>query len=255
MHRREIPHPITREYGKSCVVKMLEDHHSLYIKPDDGAMGIGIITAIKQARDWYTLQYKKRISGKKFESKSQDVGICDVPMAISLIRNELGTEDRDYLIQEAVSTYEYQGKQTDLRVVMQRDGEGRLGVTSILGRIGGNHSQGGQLVVGDTIFDEIAHQCGIPTSFVRSQVEDISRKCFLAVEKEGGVETADLGLDVVCRENGSPLIIEANIKQGDLFTRLLESNQYIPLEARVREERNNFFDRIIQFGVRQVQSS
>ena len=254
MHRKGIPHPATREYSKSSVVEMLENHDSLYIKPDDGAMGIGIITATRQGTDWFTLGYKRRISGKKFEPILQDVGISDVSMAITLIRHDLGTDERGYIVQEAVPIYEHEGKQTDVRVVMQRDGHGILGVTSVFVRVGGNYSQGGKLVVSEVVLEGIAHQTGQSPSTIRDETEDISKKCFIAVEEESGVEAADLGLDIVYTEQGLHVVIEANIKQGDLLTGLLKEVKGTSLEARVREERDAFFNKTIQFGVRQVEA-
>ena len=59
---------------------------------------------------------------------------------------------------------------------------------------------------------------------------------------------------MVFGSNAEPLIIEANIKQGDLFTKLIRFVKGTSLEEKVSKERDLFFDNTMGFGIRQVLS-
>ena len=255
MEQEGISHPKTVKYSDSSVVEMLDTPDFLYAKPIDGAMGIGIITIRKNSKKSFDVRFKKQIVGKQFKVVTlSDVRLHDVSSAVGEARDSLGTQERSYIIQEAIATYEHQEKQADIRVVVQRGREGIAGVTGMIARIGGNFSQGGELQSPDGIFEVLSIQAGKSVSYLRKATEDISLRCFVSVEKEAGVEASDLGVDVVFGCSAEPLIIEANIKQGDLFTKLIRFVKGTSLEEKVSKERDLFFDNTMGFGIRQVLS-
>jgi len=191
--------PATWAYSQRRLVKAMSARRTLFLKPLIGTIGRGIIklTPLPDAGRW-DVQWGRK---QQRQARAEEVVIW--------VRKQV--RGQRYLIQEAIPLARSDGRPFDLRVAVQRDGEGVWRVSGILGKwaAAGSHvtniARGGTSLPGETL--------------LRTGVTDASaalaevRRVSLAIAGWLGKRLprlADLGLDLGVDDDGRVYFIEMN---------------------------------------------
>ncbi|GGD53622.1 YheC/YheD family protein [Paenibacillus nasutitermitis] len=122
--RGHIPHAQLATYGS--IKHMLDKYRSVYIKPNNGTGGYGIMKAVKLSNGAY--QLKRGMGTSLYASYSS----LYASMSNSLSR-------RMHLVQQTVHLQHYRSRPFDLRVMVQRNQMNQWEVTGIIGRLAQAH--------------------------------------------------------------------------------------------------------------------
>ncbi|WP_379164459.1 YheC/YheD family protein [Paenibacillus sp. sgz5001063] len=126
--------PKTRRLrSANTLVAMLRNHESLYLKPENGKAGKGIMR-LKYRLD-SSLPYRLQIqSGKK--------NVTYKAASLERLWARIGKEKGDsrYIVQQAIELAAHRGRPFDLRVLLQKNGKGAWAITGIGARLAGARS-------------------------------------------------------------------------------------------------------------------
>lgn len=199
--------PDTRKYSFEHLQEMIGLYDMIYIKPDHGTYGVGVMSAEVYTNDLepdIVSQYKLRY-GVHCNTYST---IDELHTAIS---DKIG--HKLYLIQKGIYMLTYRRRKFDLRVLVQKTPNQNWETTGFIGRIAArgkiitNHHGGGEIM---TIEDLLGPYL-LPKEFVELYKE----------MKSIGVQTAsalsrkypnlkEIGLDLAIDEQFRPWILEVN---------------------------------------------
>ncbi|UOF89430.1 YheC/YheD family protein [Fodinisporobacter ferrooxydans] len=186
---------------------LLNRYGNLYLKPIHGSLGIGIIklTRLADGRIYYQLKQRKKTVQGYAKGTAQALQI-------------LKKRQRNHLIvQQGLNLLAYQGRPFDIRVLMQKDGEGKWSRTKMFvriakqGEITSNLTTGGDArPIRETLQEMFRDQGKV------SQILKDIRSCIkvvpLAIEQQAEISLGELGLDLGIDTNGKLWVIEANAK-------------------------------------------
>ncbi|RKD25765.1 hypothetical protein BEP19_02150 [Ammoniphilus oxalaticus] len=201
-----VPHlPATAVLNEDALQEMMGRFDSLFLKPDKGTVGKGIIKLDKQddaeKRQW-TASYRNK--GKLVTARLKEEQLYQ-----KLTRF---TKHHAFLIQQTIPLATYEGAPFDLRVSAQKGGDGQWGITGMIGKAArpghflSNVAQGGQVFALEQLL----------TEYPRLSVQKVSRnvsELALAMAKylaEQLPHLADVGFDFGINEQGHPYFIEMN---------------------------------------------
>ncbi|WP_157335099.1 YheC/YheD family protein [Paenibacillus lutrae] len=197
--------PETKRYTKDVLRDMLSKHGMVYIKPESGSLGIGVmkverIRGIKPG-EW-TYSYQKGRRKKQFQTFGA--------MYDSIEKDKA---PKKYLVQKGIRTLKYNKRSFDMRIMVQRDRSGIWKVTGTVcrlsapGRIVSNGSQGATLHTLKQMLSPYAD--GAQLAAVTSRLERLS----IRVAKQYARNyrfTRELGLDIALDARLYPWILEVN---------------------------------------------
>jgi glutathione synthase/RimK-type ligase-like ATP-grasp enzyme len=191
------PHlPTTAPFNHHTLNSFAKKFPTLYIKPVNSSIGRGIIKISKMdSSHWKitTLQRKWVVSQSHLYPS---------------LRKQIGT--KTYLIQQGIMLAKYNGNPFDLRVSVQRNGEGQWQITGIAGKVAckGSHvtnvAQGGHVVP----YEKLLSSCDFSIPEVKLAIERLSLQIARFLGKR--LSLVDLGLDIGLDELGKPYFIEMN---------------------------------------------
>ncbi|MHA6529563.1 YheC/YheD family endospore coat-associated protein [Paenibacillus sp. BAC0078] len=200
--------PKTRRLrSANTLIAMLKNHDSLYLKPESGKAGKGIMR-LKYRSDTL-MPYRLQIQSGK---KNVTYKAASIDRLWARISKEKGTSR--YIVQQAIGLATYHGRPFDLRALLQKNGRGAWAVTGIGARLAGVRSitthvpRGGSIeepanMLEATFGEErtIAILKNVPTTALL-----IARQIERASETMLGEMSMDLGVD----EEGGLWFFEAN---------------------------------------------
>lgn len=200
--------PKTRRLrSANTLTAMLNNHTSLYLKPENGKAGKGIMRL--KYREDTSLPYRLQIqSGKK------NVTYKAASMERLWVRIGKEKGDSRYIVQQAIELASHRGRPFDLRVLLQKNGRGVWGVTGIGARLAGARSITTHVPRGGSIEEpasmlESTFGSEKTTSILKSVHTTallIARQIERASDSMLGEMSMDLGVD----ENGGLWFFEAN---------------------------------------------
>jgi glutathione synthase/RimK-type ligase-like ATP-grasp enzyme len=114
--------PDTRWYSKKTLKTMLDRYKMVYIKPNNGTGGRGIMRA------------EKLEEGYKYQFKTSTRAYSTFANMIRSMEKQF--ENDRYVIQQGIHLLQYNGRIFDLRVMVQKNHKGKWETTGIVGRIG-----------------------------------------------------------------------------------------------------------------------
>lgn len=114
--------PDTRKFNKTTLNSMLHSYNMVYVKPEIGTYGNGVIRVERLKTGEYSYQIDKKI--KTFRDYTS--------LYQSLLKK---TGKRSYLIQKGIHLVKYNKQRFDLRVMVQLSPKGTWETTGLIGRV------------------------------------------------------------------------------------------------------------------------
>jgi glutathione synthase/RimK-type ligase-like ATP-grasp enzyme len=200
--RPHLPHTVSGTVEN--VKRMMKRYDALFIKPNSGSIGFGIMHLMRVGRSW-KWSYAVWENGRKRWRNTVFSG--NLPAL--LIRK---LHSRRYHIQEALPLATHRGNPFDLRVSVQKDVSGTWQVTGMAGKVApagrflSNVGQGGKVQRLSTLLTEYPH---LDETAVKQTVSEFALRVVRKLE-ESIPGLADVGLDIGITREGTPLFIECN---------------------------------------------
>ncbi|NLN86549.1 MAG: YheC/YheD family protein [Syntrophomonadaceae bacterium] len=199
--------PETHILNQNNLEVMAEMYKVLYIKPSNGSLGSRIIkTNVGKNKLHYTIYNHGRRSG-------QADNVAELLRATKITRGK-----RDYIVQQGIDLNTYHGSPFDLRIIIQKNGQGKWLISKKFARVAprgssiANLSRGGTAQTSRRVLSRI-FQGNRP--LIKSVNEELRHLCLTVAETlEASVQQTygELGLDVGIDKRGHPWIIEVNSK-------------------------------------------
>lgn len=215
--------PKTVLMSASSLKRMLETYGTVYVKPNVGALGVGVMRV-------------RRLSANKYEwrYKLQRKQVASISQLTSLIQSY--KKSGSYLVQRGINLMKYRGRRFDLRVVTQRRNPheawrvtGVLARVAAPGRIVTNGSQGASIHPVQQVFG--ANMSAEQTARLRGSVDNLA----LRIARRYALTYAqciELGLDVAVDDKRRIWLLEVNTRpQIKPFTRLKDLSMYRSIMA------------------------
>ncbi|MBN6188912.1 YheC/YheD family protein [Aneurinibacillus sp. BA2021] len=184
--------------------KMMKAHRALFIKPNSGSIGVGIMRLVRASGGW-RLSYAVREEGRKRWKHTRFTGALPAHLLRKL-------QTRRFHIQEELPLATFRGRRFDLRVTVQKDATGEWQVAGMVGKVApsgrflSNVGQGGKVYRLAVLLEEYPD---LQTGRVKQAVEAFALRVARHLETVLP-ELADIGLDIGLTREGKPLFIECN---------------------------------------------
>ncbi|WP_126426562.1 YheC/YheD family protein [Brevibacillus marinus] len=192
--------PETKPFSREALHSFLRKYRVIYIKRVIGYIGHGVIRIERQGNRYLWISSRQRRLVKK-------------ETLLENARKWLGR--RPYLIQRGIPLNTYNGQPFDIRVSVQKNGEGMWNVTGMVAKVANpqnklsNLAQGGRAVPIDQVLFELFE------AEKAKQVKEAISQASLAITRQCEQEfpsLADVGLDVGIDDSGMPYFIELNVR-------------------------------------------
>lgn len=198
-------HPLT---NLSQVPRMLHRYSMVYLKPNGGSKGMGIVKVSRLSGGGFTVSYRRG------DHNYQLTG-ANWAEAELLVRR--GMYPRTYVIQEGLSLARFHGRPFDVRVTLYKDTNGRWACCGPAAKIAGKGSitthvhNGGRIV---PLRTALRYSFGEKAEQVRESISRTSIEMAEAVERVTNLQLGELGLDIGVTASGRIAMFEANSKPG-----------------------------------------
>lgn len=216
--------PDTQAYQNvSGLLRMLDQHGLVYVKPIDGTGGRGIIRIERSADKMYRVQGRDR--------KRRII----VPFTVA--RDQLGARLSKwnllprYLMQQGIRIMLKDGRVHDFRLLIQKNGLGEWEVTGCAGRVGGKNSitsnlHGGGRAVTTRRLLRMRFGSDARSREIEADMERLARYTVSFLERQFG-SLCELALDIAVDESGKVWLLEINPKPArEVFSRTGETDIY-----------------------------
>jgi glutathione synthase/RimK-type ligase-like ATP-grasp enzyme len=204
--RELLPHlPRTHMFGPLTLKSMIEQFSVVFIKPIHGSLGRGIY------------RVSRTINGFESQYTTPNGQIQKHFNRLSELYSYLGKRVRakNYIIQQGIPMLHKNGRAIDFRALMQKNGTGEWGVTSMVARIGpenrfvSNIARGGEL---NKVLPTL-NRCNIANpKNVRLQLLRVAKKSCDVIEESYKNKFGELGVDLAITRSGKVYILEINSK-------------------------------------------
>lgn len=217
-------HPLT---NLGQVARMLHRYPMVYLKPNGGSKGMGIVKVNRLAGGRFSISYRRGTHNLQLTAASW-------AEAQQMVRR--GMFARSYVIQEGLSLARYHGRPFDVRVTLYKNGNGKWIPSGPAAKIAGRGSitthvhNGGHIV---PLTRALRHAFGEQADQVREKISEVSVSIAEAVERVTRLELGELGVDIGVTANGRVAMFEANSKPGRAI--------FSPGFARADRRRSLFF--------------
>lgn len=218
--------PMTRKYSRKLkLLPILKRHSLLYLKPQSGKAGNGIMSIRRKLQS--KLPYRLTIQETK---KSQTFRFSSLPELRRHLNELIGEED--YIVQQGVHLSTVGGRPFDLRVLVQKNRKGQWTLTGIGARLAGESSITTHVPRGGSIEDP---RRLLAASFGASASKRIMKRISLTavsiakqIERRSGHSHGEMSMDLGIDQTGHLWFFEANSKpmkfdEADIRDRSLQA--------------------------------
>ncbi|TBL75076.1 YheC/YheD family protein [Paenibacillus thalictri] len=201
---------------------MCSKYATVFLKPITGSLGKGIIR-IKRQSDGSYICHLTSINGVRKQSYP---GFTQLFSALS---GKIKTQR--FQIQQGLDLISVAGRPVDFRALVQRGETGQWGVTSIVGRIAGNHhfvsnlARGGSLT---TVKDAVSRSNSANKAGALLKLQRASLQIAKGVETQIDGHFAELGVDLAMDTSGRVWLLEVNSKPSK------DDNSQLSVDKKVR---------------------
>lgn len=193
----------------SHLSKMLNRHSYLFLKPESGKAGMGIMT-IKHIPA-KTLRYRLKVQDKK---GSLSYNCSTINKLWTRVRKITGANP--YIVQQGISLATFNHRPFDLRLLIQKNSKGRWDVTGVGARVAGESSITTHVPRGGRIDDPeklLVSVFGIDQSKkIMGRVKNAALIVARQVERGSGYTHGEMSMDLGVDANGGIWFFEANAK-------------------------------------------
>ncbi len=193
--------PASRSYSRRDLRAMMEIYDTLFIKPQRGSIGRGImrIRRMKGERWRWTLRTSRgsqSLSKKAIMHKVQQI-----------------VGHQPYMIQKGIELASYQGRPYDIRVSVQRGQDGKWQITGMVGKVARKGSHVTNVAKGGTVksCEQLFRHSRLPVQATQARVAGVSLEIANYLGRKL-YRLADIGLDVGLNREGEPYFIEMNCR-------------------------------------------
>lgn len=204
--------PRTVRLNRITLMKMLHQYRMVYIKPNRGTHGKGVIRV-----EWSNGQYRFQVS------KNMRIYHSYSSMFEAIYKE---TRGRKYLVQRGIHLLTYKGHRFDLRVMVQRNPKRLWETTGIIGRVAAprkivtNYHNGGTLMSANRLLSSHLSKTALMSKirYLKKMGEKTGRIMYKAFP---GVN--EIGIDIGFDRSLTPWIIEVNTRPDPYIFRKLEN--------------------------------
>lgn len=195
--------PATYKYSRERLQEMLEQHGVVYIKPEKGYGGKGIIRAEQLNGTTVTYKCHRKKDIQQYETFNE---LSDA------IEGHLKTHSGPFLIQKGIHMLRYKGVPFDLRVMVQISPSGKWEATGVIGRTAHpesavtNVKSGGKPVPAETLLAR--HMSKEKRQFIRS-IKKLGVRCANQLQTKYP-NLKEIGVDIAVDSDHHPWILEVN---------------------------------------------
>ncbi|MFE0558455.1 YheC/YheD family protein [Paenibacillus sp. NPDC058910] len=204
--------PSTRQYSMEALGDMLGTHTLVYIKPDQGTYGIGVMSVEQlqsqnaDADETQTISYKLRYDQK-----------TEIFTSLESLDKTLSAlfQGKEYLIQQGIHLLRHKGRPFDLRVLTQKSPSGQWVSTGIIGRVAAknkiitNHHSGGTIQHYKPLMTE--HMTAEEAENIRKELNVLGVNVASQLQKSYP-KLKEIGLDIAIDGRWNIWILEVNTK-------------------------------------------
>ncbi|GIO42556.1 YheC/YheD family endospore coat-associated protein [Paenibacillus apis] len=190
--------------------EMLLQYRSLYLKPESGKAGKGIM--LLQIDESETKPYRLTIQGVKQRNIVYRTG--KLTLLWKRIKRE--TEKTPYIVQQGIELASYNGRQFDIRTLVQKNGKGTWLVTGIGARLAGYHRITTHVPQGGSVEDP--EKLLIPsfgqetTGYLMNRLKSSAVLIAKQIEKASRNQLGEMSMDLGIDTDGKIWFFEANAK-------------------------------------------
>ncbi|CAG7646630.1 hypothetical protein PAESOLCIP111_05207 [Paenibacillus solanacearum] len=189
---------------------LLKSHSSLYLKPIRGKAGKGIMKVSLTEKSKMRL-YELSIQDK---TKSHISRYADIHKLWAQIRDLTGS--KEYIVQQGISLASYKDRPFDLRVLVQKNGNGEWSIAGVGARLAGKMSITTHVPRGGSIDDPLKL---LSASFgtqgskrIISKAKQAALTIARQIEKASGHTLGEMSMDLGVDNNKNIWFFEANSK-------------------------------------------
>jgi hypothetical protein len=206
--RKHIPY--TRKLTpKLDIRKLLLQHSLLYLKPERGKAGKGIM----RLKQHIGKSFPYRLTIQEYK-RSQTFRYNTITRLRQRISNYMGEED--YIVQQGIVLASYQQRPFDLRVLVQKNKKGQWAVSGVGARIAGNLSITTHVPRGGTIDEPQKLLSSSFGNLLSKKIMKNTKRTALSiakqVEKGSGQLLGEMSMDLGVDTSGQIWFFEANAK-------------------------------------------
>lgn len=222
--------PETKLLTMENMQEMIQKYKTLFVKPSNGSLGMGIIRV--KVGPTGTMNYV--VYGRS-RYKSQADTAEEFFKKTARIRGE-----KQYIVQQGINLAQYRKSFFDLRIIFQKNQEGKWLIGKKFVRLAprgssiSNLSSGGKVEISKRIMRYIYNN----NEQINSKLEEAKNLCLQVantLEEKTGSTYGELGLDIGIDKNGAFWLIEVNSKprkttETDFSTSVMRRTFKRPLE-------------------------
>ncbi|MBA4601837.1 YheC/YheD family protein [Thermoactinomyces mirandus] len=224
-HNQMLKHPVLRKYipethwhTRKGLFQMLKSYSCVFIKPNHGTGGTGIIR-IKRTSNGYQVRYGKRRTVVRNHS------------FLHRVVQSCQKLSQRYLVQQGLHLAKYNGRIFDIRSYMQKP-HSKWVVSGMVARVAApnhyltNYHKGGH---GEPLDKVLAHLFKSNRRKVNNRLNLIKKLSHMIAKtlNKRYSHICELGIDFVIEKNGRLWILEANTRPGyQLFSHLPDQTMF-----------------------------
>lgn len=189
--------PATEPFSVESLDRMLRLYGVVYLKPDGGSLGQGIIRARRLPGGHCAYRFARAGGGRVRSPESLAARLHDK------------LESKPYLVQQGIRVATYGGRLFDVRVLVQKNASGQWRITRTYARVAGRGRVVSNICRGGT---GLGMRQVVRRAAARRTMLRLGREIPPALEEALGRPLGELGIDLGVTPGGRVYVLEVNAK-------------------------------------------
>jgi hypothetical protein len=192
----------------SMIERMLSDYGHIFIKPQNGSLGLGIYQIIfDKSSNYYYCRYRDKKGENKLTKYKSLEGLAE-----NLFRKK---DLSKMIVQQGIHLMRVDQRAIDFRIHTNKDDQGHWAVTAIAAKVAGSGSvtthlhNGGDIKTIEEIFT-VDHDLQL----YKQKLIEVTLRVSKALEQQISGIIGEIGFDIGIDRNGDVWVFEANSKPG-----------------------------------------